>query len=147
MKSAIVWLTVIFSLIQLQCSAAASTWRTDLTQANELMQKKDGAKAAPLLKAALSKANTVAKLSRQELYALETSTAYLSALRFSKFKEKNAGKSKPEIAVPYKEMVSKILVENRLLLGLYEKHLGKDDKVTVQMRTSVQNLERTAASI
>lgn len=140
-------LAIIFSLIQLQCVAAPSTWQSDLTQANAFMKTKDGNKAAPLLKSALTKAGTATKLSRQELYALESSTAYLTALRFQKFKEKNAGKSKQEIAVPYKDMVAKILVENKLLLGLYEKYCGKDDKVTVQMRASVQKLEQTVASM
>lgn len=140
-------LVILLGFTQLQCLAEASTWQADLTKANALMKAKDGFKAAPCLKSALTKAGMAAKLSRQELYALETSTAYLTAMRFQKFKEKNAGKSKQEIAAPYKEMVSKVLVENKMLLGLYEKHFGKDDKVTVQMRTSVQKLEQTVASM
>ncbi|MDX2108238.1 MAG: hypothetical protein SFY67_17715 [Candidatus Melainabacteria bacterium] len=111
------------------------------------MKTKVGAKAAPLLKDALTKAGNAPKLSRKELYALESSTAYMSALRFSKFREKTTGMTRDQIAAPYKEMVAKILVENKLLLGLYEKHCGKDDAVSVKMRTSVQNLERKAASM
>lgn len=140
-------LAILFSLLQLNCFAAASTWQDDLTKANAFMKTKDGSKAAPLLKDALTKAGSVAKLSRQELYALESSTAYMSALRFSKFREKTAGMTRDQIAAPYKEMVAKILIENKLLLGLYEKHCGKDDAVSVKMRTSVQNLERKAASM
>lgn len=140
-------LAILLSVLQLNCLAATSSWRDDLTKANSFMKAKDGAKASPLLKDALTKAGSAPKLSRQELYALESSTAYLSALRFTKFREKTAGMTKEQIATPYKEMVAKILVENKLLLGLYEKHCGKNDAVSVKMRTSLQNLEKKAASM
>ncbi len=71
----------------------------------------------------------------------------MTKLRFEEFKKKYGALPREQHAPKLKVVVAKILVENKQLLGLYEKFYGKTDEGSVAIRQAVQNLETKAKSL
>lgn len=144
MNKRLVRLTVLVSSIaafSVLPSLAQGEWKNDLNQCMQAIRASDIAKAGPILKTCMTKASTEKSLSKRDLHDLEVGTADLTKLRFETFKKKYGALPPQQARLKFKEVTSIILIENKQLLGLYEKFCGKNDEGSVGIRQAIQRLE------